>query len=90
MLASRFGMGPVEVRSVTGRAVELAPFETGRMIADALGRFCRSADLQPEIEHIVADDKIDVADAAQLRNWLLPPHRDRNRAIVFFPARRFS
>lgn len=72
MLASRFGIGPVEVRSVTGRAVELAPFETGRMIADSLGRFCRSADLQPEIEHIVADDKIDVADAAQLRNWLLP------------------
>ncbi|MEI7297049.1 UvrD-helicase domain-containing protein [Paraburkholderia tropica] len=71
MLASRFGIGPVEVRSVTGRAVELTPFETGRMIADALGRFCRSADLQPEIEHIVADDKIDVADAAQLRNWLL-------------------
>ncbi|MEK6295354.1 MAG: UvrD-helicase domain-containing protein [Paraburkholderia tropica] len=71
MLASRFGIGPVEVRSVTGRAVELTPFETGRMIADALGRFCRSADLQPEMEHIVADEKIDIADAARLRNWLL-------------------
>lgn len=72
MLASRFGIGPVDVRSVTGRAVELTPFETGRMIADALGRYCRSANLQPEMEHIVADEKIDIADAAQLRTWLLP------------------
>lgn len=71
-LAARFGIGPVQVRSVTGRAVELTPFETGRTIDDALGRFCRSADLRPESAHIVVDEKIDVADAVQLRNWLLP------------------
>ncbi|RQM43887.1 ATP-dependent helicase [Paraburkholderia bannensis] len=72
LLASRFGIGAVQVRSVTGRAVELVPFETGRIITDALGRFCRSADLQPEASHIVMDEKIDESDAAQLRNWLLP------------------
>ncbi|WP_321867733.1 AAA family ATPase [Paraburkholderia tropica] len=72
LLASRFGIGAVQVRSVTGRAVELVPFETGRIIADALGRFCRSADLQPEASHIVMDEKIDEWDAAQLRHWLLP------------------
>lgn len=48
---------------MTGKAVELVAFETGRIVADALGRFCRSADLQPEASHIVVDEKIDPADA---------------------------
>ncbi|WP_322046328.1 UvrD-helicase domain-containing protein [Paraburkholderia sp. J67] len=71
-LAARFGFGPVQVRTVTGRAVEITPFETGRMIADALGRFCRSADAQPHARHIVVDDKLDEAASAALQAWLLP------------------
>ncbi|KAF1026294.1 MAG: ATP-dependent DNA helicase Rep [Burkholderia plantarii] len=74
-LAARFGIGPVEVRTVTGKAVELMPFETGRMIADALGRFCRSADARPETHHLVTDDKLDESVAAALRAWLLPAVR---------------
>ncbi|MCG5072122.1 UvrD-helicase domain-containing protein [Paraburkholderia tagetis] len=71
-LAARYGLGPLEVRTVTGKAVEIAPFEIGRMIADGLDRFCRSADIQPAAQHIVVDEKIDEAVAAQLRTWLLP------------------
>ncbi|OBR53959.1 UvrD-helicase domain-containing protein [Paraburkholderia tropica] len=72
ILAARFGIGSVQVRSVTGRAIELTPFETGRMITDALGRFCRSSESQPIATHVVVDEKIDLGDAAQLRTWLLP------------------
>lgn len=72
VLAARFGIGPLHLRSVTSRSVELVPFETGRIIVDALGRFCRSADLRPAPRHIVVDEKIDPADAAQLCDWLLP------------------
>ncbi|MEK6383103.1 MAG: UvrD-helicase domain-containing protein [Paraburkholderia tropica] len=72
VLATRLGIGAVQVRSVTNRMVELMPFETGRIVADALGWFCRSADPQPEASHIVVDEKIDGADAAQLRHCLLP------------------
>ncbi|WP_321867313.1 effector protein Tle3 domain-containing protein [Paraburkholderia tropica] len=72
ILAARFGIGAVQVRSVTGRAIELTPFETGRMITDALGRFCRSSESQPIATHVVVDEKIDVGDAAQLQTWLLP------------------
>ncbi|MEX3996506.1 hypothetical protein AB4Y35_37890 [Paraburkholderia sp. EG286A] len=71
-LAARYGLGPLEVRTVTGKAVELAPFEIGRMIADGRDRFCRSADIQPATRHIVVDEKIDEAVAAQLRTYLLP------------------
>ncbi|WP_112177436.1 UvrD-helicase domain-containing protein [Paraburkholderia unamae] len=71
-LAARYGLGALEVRTVTGKAVEIAPFEIGRMIAEARDRFCRSADLRPALPHIVVDDKIDEAVAAQLRAWLLP------------------
>lgn len=71
-LAARYGLGPLEVRTVTGRAVEIAPFEIGRLIADGLDRFCRSADTQPAAQHIVVDEKIDEAVAAQLRMFLLP------------------
>jgi len=42
------------------------------MIADGRDRFCRSADIQPAIQHIVVDEKIDEAVAAQLRTYLLP------------------
>ncbi|TCG06956.1 hypothetical protein BZM27_22870 [Paraburkholderia steynii] len=71
-LAARYGLGPLEVRTVTGKVVEIAPFEIGRMIADGLDRFCRSADIQPATPHIVVDEKIDEAVAAQLRVYLLP------------------
>lgn len=71
-LAARYGLGPLEVRTVTGRAVEIAPFEIGRLIADGLDRFCQSADTQPAAQHIVVDEKIDEAVAAQLRMFLLP------------------
>jgi len=71
-LAARYGLGPLEVRTVTGKVVEIAPFEIGRMIADGVDRFCRSADLRPATQHIVVDEKIDAAVAAQLRTYLLP------------------
>jgi hypothetical protein len=71
-LAARYGLGPLEVRTVTGKAVEIAPFEIGRMIADGRDRFCRSADLCPATQHIIVDEKIDEAVAAQLRTYLLP------------------
>jgi len=57
---------------VTGKVVEIAPFEIGRMIADGLNRFCRSADIRPAAQHIVVDEKIDEALAADLRLYLLP------------------
>lgn len=71
-LAARFGLGPLEVRTVTGNAVEIALFEIGRMIVEGRDRFCRSADVQPAAQHIVVDDKIDEAVAAQPRAYLLP------------------
>ncbi|WP_442794139.1 UvrD-helicase domain-containing protein [Paraburkholderia sp. HD33-4] len=71
-LAARYGLGALEVRTVTGKAVEVTPFEIGRMIADGRDRFCRSADIKPAVEHIVVDEKIDDAVAAQLRLYLLP------------------
>ncbi|WP_322029522.1 hypothetical protein [Paraburkholderia sp. J76] len=46
-LAARHGLGPLEVWTVTGTAVEIAPFEIGRMIVDGRDWFCRSADLRP-------------------------------------------
>ncbi|WP_322095094.1 UvrD-helicase domain-containing protein [Paraburkholderia bannensis] len=75
MLAARFGIGPIEARTVTGRRAELLPFETGRLIADALGRFCRSADAEPGVHHVVVDEKLDGAFSAELRTWLLPAVR---------------
>ncbi|WP_308444899.1 ATP-binding domain-containing protein [Paraburkholderia adhaesiva] len=71
-LAARYGLGALEVRTVTGQAVEIVPFEIGRMIAEGLGRFCRSADARPQTQHIVVDEKIDEAMADPLRKWLLP------------------
>ncbi len=41
------------------------------VIADGLDRFCRSADIEPATQHIVVDEKIDEAMAAQLRTYLL-------------------
>ncbi|MFM0046064.1 UvrD-helicase domain-containing protein [Paraburkholderia sediminicola] len=71
-LASRFGLGPVQVRTITGKTVEVAPFEIGRMIADGLGRFCRSAQQHPEAAHIPVDEKVEDSAAASLREALLP------------------
>jgi hypothetical protein len=71
-LAARYGLGALEVRTVTGKAVEVTPFEIGRMIADGRDRYCRSADIEPAVQHIVVDEKIDDAVAAQLRLYLLP------------------
>jgi hypothetical protein len=71
-LAARYGLGPLEVRTVTGKAAEIAPFDIGRMIADGRDRFCRSADILPATQHIVVDEKIDEVVAAQLRTYLLP------------------
>ncbi|MCP3712787.1 hypothetical protein M3I54_38795 [Paraburkholderia sp. CNPSo 3274] len=56
-LAARYGLGPLEVRTVTGKAVEIAPFEIGRMIADGRDRFCRSADIRPAAHHILSSMK---------------------------------
>jgi hypothetical protein len=71
-LAARYGLGSVEVPLVTGKVVEVTPFELGRMIVDGLGRFCRSADDVPGPFHIPVDEKIDVRAAEWLRNGLTP------------------
>ncbi|MFM0349698.1 DEAD/DEAH box helicase family protein [Paraburkholderia sp. RL17-347-BIC-D] len=42
-LAARYGLSSVEVPSVTGKTLELTSFDLGRMVADGLGHFCRSA-----------------------------------------------
>ncbi|CAD6561188.1 UvrD-helicase domain-containing protein [Paraburkholderia sabiae] len=71
-LAARYGLGPVEVPLVTGKVVEVTPFELGRMIVDGLGRFCRSADDVPLQLHIPVDEKIDVRAAEWLQSRLVP------------------
>jgi hypothetical protein len=71
-LAARYGLGAVELPSITGKALEITPFEIGRMIVDGLGRFCRSAQLSPEALHVPVDEKVDEAAAQWLREALLP------------------
>jgi hypothetical protein len=71
-LAARYGLSSVEVPSVTGKALELTPFDLGRMVADGLGRFCRSASPVPEPAHIPVDEKINTGAAGWLRDGLLP------------------
>jgi hypothetical protein len=60
------------VPTITGKTVEITPFEIGRMIADGLGRFCRSAQLGPEAFHIPVDEKVHEEAADWLRESLLP------------------
>ncbi|MGF6960899.1 UvrD-helicase domain-containing protein [Paraburkholderia youngii] len=71
-LAARYGLDPVEVPLVTGKIVEITPFEIGRMIVDGLGRFCRSADDTPNALHVPADEKIDAKAADWLQDGLRP------------------
>jgi hypothetical protein len=71
-LAARYRLGPIQVPTVTGKTVEVTPFEIGRMVADGLGRFCRSAQLRPEAFHIPVDEKVDDKAADWLRESLLP------------------
>ncbi|WP_176060307.1 ATP-binding domain-containing protein [Paraburkholderia sp. BCC1876] len=71
-LAARYGLGCVEVPAITGRIVQVTPFDLGRMVADGLGRFCRSPQSQPEQFHIPVDEKIDERAADWLRASLLP------------------
>ncbi|CAB3805425.1 hypothetical protein LMG28138_05663 [Pararobbsia alpina] len=88
-LAGRYGLSSVEVPSVTGKALELTPFDLGRMVADGLGRFCRSASPVPEPAHIPVDDKINTGAAEWLRGGLLPSGAPtaRCRRAVRVPAR---
>ena len=37
-LSARYGIGAIEVPTITGKDVEITPFEIGRMIVDGLGR----------------------------------------------------
>ncbi|GJH12719.1 DEAD/DEAH box helicase [Caballeronia novacaledonica] len=71
-LAARYGFGPIEVPTISGKNAEVAPFEVGRMIADGLGRFCRSADDTPQPFHIPVDEKIRDDAADWLREQLAP------------------
>ncbi|TCK32598.1 AAA domain-containing protein [Paraburkholderia sp. BL8N3] len=71
-LATRYGLGSIEVPSITGKTVEVTPFEIGRMVSDGLGRFCRSAQLNPEAFHIPVDEKVEDKAADWLRESLLP------------------
>ena len=59
------------VPTITGKAVDVTSFELGRMVADGLGRFCRSAQLQPEASHIPVDEKVHDTAADWLRESLL-------------------
>jgi hypothetical protein len=71
-LAARYGLGPVQVPTLTGKVVEVTPFEIGRMIMEGLGRYCRSAQLRPQSDHIQVDEKVDDRAADSLREALLP------------------
>ena len=71
-LAARYGLGSIQVPTITGKTVEVTPFELGRMVADGLGRFCRSAQLRPEASHIPVDEKVHDKAADWLRESLLP------------------
>ncbi|EIF32075.1 DNA/RNA helicase, superfamily I [Burkholderia sp. Ch1-1] len=71
-LAARFGLGPIQVPTITGKTVEVTPFEIGQMIVDGLGRFCRSAQRDPEPYHIPVDEKVHDKAADWLRESLLP------------------
>jgi UvrD/REP helicase N-terminal domain len=71
-LAARYGIGAIEVPTITGKEVEVTPFELGRMVADGLGRFCRSAQLQPDASHVPIDEKVDEKAADWLREALVP------------------
>jgi hypothetical protein len=75
-LAARYGLGAIEVPTITGKAVEIAPFEIGRMITDGLGRFCRSSDESPQAFHVPVDEKVR-EDAADWLRALLAPHVTR-------------
>jgi hypothetical protein len=71
-LAIRYGLGPVQVSTIVGKAAEITSFEIGRMIADGVGMFCRSAQSRPEATHIPVDEKVDEKAADWLRESLLP------------------
>jgi hypothetical protein len=71
-LAARYGLGPIEVPTITGKCVEVTPFELGRMITDGLGRFCRSAQAHPEPVHITVDEKIGTRRATGCENRCSP------------------
>ncbi|WP_438396953.1 UvrD-helicase domain-containing protein [Caballeronia sp. DA-9] len=71
-LAERYGLGSIEAELITGKMVEITPFEVGRMIADGLGRFCRSSEPHPEPFHIPVDEKVHEHAAHSLRVFLLP------------------
>jgi UvrD-like helicase C-terminal domain/UvrD/REP helicase N-terminal domain len=71
-LAARYSLGPIQVPTILGKPVEVAPFEIGRMILDGLGMYCRSAQLRPEPLHVPVDEKIDETAAQWLREALLP------------------
>jgi nucleotidyltransferase/DNA polymerase involved in DNA repair len=63
-LAARYGIGPIQVSAAIGKAVEVTPFELGRMVVDGLGMFCRSAEQRPEAYRmpvVVHGDTRDVA-----------------------------
>jgi len=71
-LAQRFRIPSFHVPSVMGKEVEVMQFDIGRMIVDALGRFCRSAASAPQPSHIVVDEKIDPIAAQSIRESLTP------------------
>ncbi|SIT51686.1 DNA/RNA helicase, superfamily I [Paraburkholderia piptadeniae] len=71
-LAARCGLGPVQIPTITGKPIEVTPFELGRMVIDGLGRFCRSADAAPEAAHIPVDEKVHETAVGSLREALLP------------------
>jgi len=57
-LAARYGLGAIEVHTITGKTVEITSFEIGRMISEGLGRFCRSSDDTPQPFHVPVDEKV--------------------------------
>ncbi|MGV7241593.1 UvrD-helicase domain-containing protein [Caballeronia sp. M23-90] len=71
-LAARYGIEAIQVPTITGKTVDVTPFELGRMVADGPGRFCRSAQLRPEASHIRVDEKVYGTVADWLRESLLP------------------
>lgn len=71
-LASRYGLGPMRLPSIMGKTVEISAYQLGAIIADSTGRFCRSAQKEPDTRHIQVSDMLDDKTADEFKAFILP------------------
>ena len=55
-----------------GKTVELSAYQLGAIIADSTGRFCRSAQKEPDTRHIQVSDMLDDRTADEFKAFILP------------------